>query len=133
MSDLESLPIRENSADVPATSPVAPCCQWRSMLQVPLLLCAAAGLGFSGQQLWQNEGDIVSLLAGSSSSKACSSFGASGCCPSMASVAASGCCSELLMCGALMNTASDEPAEAVSALTPDNVAPRREPERLERL
>lgn len=110
----------------PLEVPPAPkaCCSWRQGVQVPLLLLAAAGLGFAGQQTLQNV-DVVALLAtgelrtktelgtyGNHCSSRCASQQAAmaGSCATSI-LTGSGCCSD--------HGTTEEPA--VSALEPANV------------
>lgn len=101
------------------------CCPWRTALQVPLLLCAAAGLGFAGQHAWQNRGDFQSLLPKSSQCSqsyavGCTSGGAhsQGC--GAAALAASCAQAAANSCGSSA-TVVVEADEAVSALLPENL------------
>jgi hypothetical protein len=130
----------------PAAVPRATCCRWRSMVQVPLLLFAAGGLGFAGQQMWQNDPAFASLFgvtefasAGScgsqtlSASPSCAhaAMASSGmsCCSQAAMALAStttSCCSqaETLGCagrGCCLSEAIAEAGDAISALAVSNV------------
>jgi hypothetical protein len=106
-------------------APKPACCPWRMALQVPLLLAAAAGLGFAGQQAWQSRTDLQSLwpystacLAGASSG--CTSSGHAEGCSSAASVAASYAAAER-NCGSSTNAVAEvEMEDSVSALSPEN-------------
>lgn len=115
-----------DSDTVPEFAPQArPCCRWRSIVQVPLLLVAAGGLGFAGQQIWQNPGDFQSYLSIPDRDAPCSSHG--GCASAAVSTtscatateAAGGCCASLLALGGEsdLDATAEEPA---SALHPEN-------------
>ncbi len=129
----------------PIAAPRAACCRWRSMVQIPLLLFAAGGLGFAGQQMWQNDPAFASLFGGTdyasagscgqtlSASPSCAhaamaSAGMS-CCSQAATALAStspACCSqaETLGCagrGCCLSEAIAEAGEAVSALAVSNM------------
>lgn len=92
---------------------------WRTALQVPLLLIAAGGLGFAGQQMWQNRNDLQGLLS-LSSSHACASSGG-------AAASTEGCSTSCAAhtedcCDAMLRAAEAAAMEApVSALTPANM------------
>lgn len=112
-----------NSPDVPKPA----CCPWRTALQVPLLLCAAVGLGFAGQQAWQNRTDFQSLWPNSS---ACplSSF-INSCCPGSAQSESCGAAALATSCASAAEhtcassadvLAEVDADETVSALTPEN-------------
>jgi hypothetical protein len=122
------------------TQPVkAACCPWRTAMQTPMLLIAAAGLGFAGQQAWHSGGDLSQMFA-SPSQSACSaiapttpcahvidpammaglSASGGGCCSSKsaAMVTAGGCCSS--GSAEVLAEATEDDAETVSALVPAN-------------
>lgn len=93
------------------------CCPWRTTLQLPLLLAAAAGMGIAGQQVWSHRGDWQATLH-SFSGGSCS--GSTSACP----LSTGGCASAALVadgCASSME-ATDEPG-VVSALAPENVEP----------
>ncbi len=96
---------------------------WRTALQVPLLLAAAAGLGFAGQQMWQSRHDVQGLLGFTPGKnlpcesavvvmEGCTASCSTGSC----SLAEEGCCAAALL-AAEAAAPSDEP---VSALSPAN-------------
>jgi hypothetical protein len=104
------------------------CCPWRSAVQTPLLLMAAAGLGFAGQQVWTGRADLDALLTGTAAVSHCCSSASevTGCsasdelaltptegCP-LSAAAESGCC----LLQALAGLAEEE--DVVSALAPEN-------------
>lgn len=122
MTQDDSMLSVESGAELPTKSQPASCCRWRSTLQVPFLLFAAAGLGFSGQQLWQNEGDIAALLGGSNEAACASTSCCSQSASCMTTTAPSACCAEAAL--ALARSAEQDQAAdaAVSALSPQNVS-----------
>src|SRR5262245_20754485 len=96
------------------------CCTWRAAIQIPLLLLAAAGLGFAGQPVWHSRNDFQGLLG----------YSAGGTCASHSSAAAvdgCGAASDLTLasgCGAAAHVdavVEVDVDESVSALAPDNV------------
>lgn len=111
---------------------------FRTMLQVPLLLAAAAGIGFAGQQMWQNNGDVSKLFHNSNGEFQCPIAALFGCgakasascasatdCPMAAGEScsgAAGCSSGDDCCAAMLQAAEAAASEApVSALTPANM------------
>jgi len=105
--------------DTPAVTPTAPaCCPWRTALQTPLLLIAAAGMGFAGQQAWSHRGDWQKAFSGMSGSGQCTA--AADACPT-----SSGCGSSTGLLTAEtcpFSSGTDEDSGVVSALTPENAA-----------
>ncbi len=117
----------------------------RTILQVPLMLIAAAGLGFAGQQMWQNQGDVSKIFHNSqgefqcpiaamfgcgSTTAGCSSGGcgstaaATACASAMieAGLSNEGCTAGDDCCAAMLRAAEAAASEApVSALTPVNL------------
>ncbi len=118
---------------------------FRTLLQVPLLLAAAAGLGFAGQQMWQNNGDVSKVFHNSQGEFQCPIAALFGCgakssgCASTAcgSPATSSACAAAMIeaalnsesctagddcCAAMLRAAEAAASEApVSALTPANM------------
>lgn len=118
---------------------------WRTMLQVPLLLAAAAGIGFAGQQVWQSQttgtklfhnsaGEfqcpIAALFGCGAKSAGCSTGGcgstatATACASAMieAGLSAEGCTAGDDCCAAMLKAAEAAANEQpVSALTPANL------------
>ncbi len=113
--------------------------RWRTMVQVPLLLVAAAGLGFAGQQMWQKQASGGSLFHNASGEFQCPIAAMFGCgakasmgscaAESMSTVAVGGCCSSGESCtagedccAAMLQAAEAATSEApVSAMSPANV------------
>lgn len=111
---------------------------FRTMLQVPLLLVAAAGMGFAGQQMWQNNGDVskifhnsqgefqcpIAALFGCGSNSVTTCAGETGCTAAAGEACASaeGCTLGDDCCAAMLQAAEAAANEApVSALTPANM------------
>jgi hypothetical protein len=135
----ENADFSANALENPVAEPVAPkaaCCGWRKMVQVPLLLFAAGGIGFAGQQMW-SEPDFAALITGQPVSHAGGSCGSSmaamSTCPSaamansqstqascsmQAAQYAGGCCASQAAALAAAEAAMME--DAVSALSPMN-------------
>lgn len=65
-----------SSNEVLASKPA--CCSMRSLFQTPMLLVAAASVGFSAQQVWKNP-EVHSLFSGQSAS-VCGMSAGSPCC-----------------------------------------------------
>ncbi|MDZ4686898.1 MAG: hypothetical protein SH850_17630 [Planctomycetaceae bacterium] len=102
--------------DTPAVTQTAPaCCPWRTALQTPLLLLAAAGVGFAGQQAWSHRGDWQAALSGASGQ--CS--GAAAPCPTSGGCGSADDLQTAESCP--FSTGAVEDAGAVSAMTPENV------------
>ncbi|HUQ70778.1 MAG TPA: hypothetical protein VM165_14710 [Planctomycetaceae bacterium] len=103
--------------DTPAVSQISPaCCPWRTALQTPLLLIAAAGMGFAGQQAWSHRGAWQAALGGASGAGQCS--GAAAPCPTSGGC---GSTAELMTAESCpFSTSTVEDSGAVSALTPEN-------------
>ncbi|HET6424278.1 MAG TPA: hypothetical protein VFG20_11380 [Planctomycetaceae bacterium] len=97
---------------------------WRAALQVPLLLIAAAGFGFAGQQMWQSRGDVSGLFHASAghsggcanAETACASSASEGC--AAAGTDASDDCCAAMFAAAEAARAAEAP---VSALSPANM------------
>lgn len=89
----------------PTPTPAPACCPWRTALQTPLLLIAAAGMGIAGQQVWSHRGDWRAAMSGGSGCSASADACAS---------AAGGCFSEAASATAI------EEEDTVSALAPEN-------------
>jgi|GEM_PF-3988372 len=100
---------------------------WRSIVQVPLLLLAAGGLGFAGQQIWQNPTDFQSYLSipqrdvPCSSHLACASAAMATTSCSTATQTDDGCGASLLALSDAAELAVDATGDVpVSALQPEN-------------
>lgn len=119
--NLSSDPVQTQAAASVPTS-------WRTALQVPLLLIAAGGLGFAGQQMWQNRNDMQGLLglsaAQASSSSGCADAAPATDCPSVHTLGCSSSCASQSedCCDAMLRAAEAAALEApVSALSPANM------------
>jgi hypothetical protein len=111
--NLSSDPVQTQATAAASTS-------WRTALQVPLLLIGAAGLGFAGQQMWQNRSDMQGLLglsaANATTASDCASASTEGCTPTCAAHAED-CCDAMLHAA----EAAKEMEAPVSALSPANM------------
>jgi hypothetical protein len=110
-TELQTAPQTE-SQDAPQPA----CCPWRSTLQAPLFLCAAAGLAFAGQHAWQNRTDIRTLWSQSVPALTC--FNST---PCNAGQSLSGCAlAHAAGCAEGSAVAEADADETVSALAPEN-------------
>ena len=121
-TDLQNAPQTEQS-----DTPQPACCPWRTALQVPLLLAAAAGLGFAGQQAWHNRTDFQSLwphlTVCALGNPTCNASLAHMEYSSSAAHSASCATSTASSCASSANAVAEvEADESVSALSPENLS-----------